>query len=62
MRRSWYRIAGIHILVISVFFLLGGIFIPAGEAGSPLAPALLTIGVILLIAGTWLYKIIKVEE
>ena len=62
MHRSWYRIAGIYTLVISVFLILGGIFIPSDAAGGLLPSASLWIGVFLLIVGILLYKIVKVEE
>ena len=62
MRRSWYRIAGIYTLVISVFLILGWIFIPSDAVGGLLPSASLWIGVFLLIVGILLYKIVKVEE
>ena len=62
MRRSWYRIAGIYTLVISVFLILGWIFISSDAVGGLLPSASLWIGVFLLIVGILLYKIVKVEE
>ena len=62
MNSAVYRIIGIYILIISIFFILGGIFIPSKGSGTVLTTLFLLFGVILLIVGTVLYKIIKVEE
>ena len=62
MNRAVYRIIGIYILIISIFFIFGGIFIPSEGSGTVLTTLSLLFGVILLIVGTVLYKIIKVEE
>lgn len=62
MNRAVYRIVGIYILIISIFFILGGIFIPSEGSGTVLTALSQLFGVILLIVGTVLYKIVKVEE
>ena len=62
MNRAVYRIIGIYTLIISIFFILGGIFIPSEGSGTVHTTFSLLFGVILLIVGTVLYKIIKVEE
>ena len=62
MNRAVCRIIGIYTLIISIFFILGGIFIPSEGSGTVLTTLSLLFGVILLIVGTVLYKIIKVEE
>lgn len=62
MNREAYRIIGIYTLIISIFFILGGIFIPSEGSGTVLTTLSLLFGVILLIVGTVLYKIVKVEE
>ena len=62
MNKAVYRIIGIYTLIISIFFILGGIFIPSKGSGTVLTTLFLLFGVILLIVGTVLYKIIKVEE
>ena len=62
MNRAVYRIIGIYTLIISIFFILGGIFIPSEGSSTVLTTLSLLFGVILLIVGTVLYKIIKVEE
>ena len=60
--KSMYKIAGIFTLVTSIFFILGGIFIP-GEGGNVFFVLTSPVfGIILLAIGTVLYKIIKVEE
>ena len=62
MNRAVYRIIGIYILIISIFFILGGIFIPSEGSGTVLTTLFLLFGVILFVVGTVLYKIVKVEE
>lgn len=62
MNRAVYRIIGIYTLIISIFFILSGIFIPSEGSGTVLTTLSLLFGVILLVVGTVLYKIVKVEE
>ena len=62
MNKAVYRIIGIYTLIISIFFILGGIFIPSEGSDTVLTTLSLLFGVILLIVGTVLYKIVKVEE
>ena len=62
MNRAVYRIIGIYTLLISIFCILGGIFIPSEGSSTVLTTISLLFGVILLIVGTVLYKIVKVEE
>ena len=62
MNKAVYRIIGIYTLIISIFFILGGIFIPSEGSGTVLTALSLLFGVILLVVGTVLYKIVKVEE
>lgn len=62
MNREAYRIIGIYTLIISIFFILGGIFIPSERGSTVFTTLSLLFGVILLIVGTVLYKIVKVEE
>ena len=60
--KSMCKIAGIFTLVISIFFILGGLFIPT-EGGNRFFVLTSTVfGIILLAIGTVLYKIVKVEE
>ena len=62
MNRAVYRIIGIYTLIISIFFILGGIFIPSEGSSTVLTTLFLLFGVILFVVGTVLYKIVKVEE
>ena len=62
MNRAVYRIIGIYTLIISIFFILGGIFIPSEGGSTVLTTLSLLFGVILFVVGTVLYKIVKVEE
>ena len=62
MSRSVYKMAGIYILVVSVFFILGGIFIPNDKGNDLFTTFSLVFGVILLVVGTVMYKLVKVEE
>ena len=61
MSESVYRIAGIFTLVISIFFILGGPFIPTEGKNGLLISGSLIFGIILLAAGTVLYKIVKTK-
>ena len=62
MSKSLSKIIGIFTLVISIFFILGGLFMPSGDKNNLLPLFSLIFGVILFIIGTLLYKIIKVED
>ena len=62
MNKAVYRIIGIYTLIISIFFIFGGIFIPSEGSSTVITTLSLLFGVILLIVGTVLYKIVKVEE
>ena len=62
MSKSLSKIIGIFTLVISIFFILGGLFMFSGDKNNLLPLFSLIFGVILLIIGTLLYKIIKVED
>ena len=61
MSESAYRIAGIFTLVISIFFILGGLFIPIEGENGLLISGSLIFGIILLATGTALYKIVKTK-
>ena len=62
MNGAVYRIIGIYTLIISIFFILGGIFIPSEGRSTVFTKLSLLFGVILFVVGTVLYKIVKVEE
>ena len=62
MNRAVYRIIGIYTLIISIFFILSGIFIPSEGSSTVFTRLSLLFGVILFVVGTVLYKIVKVEE
>ena len=62
MNKAVYRIIGIYTLIISIFFSLGGIFIPSEGSSTVITTLSLLFGVILLIVGPVLYKIVQVEE
>ena len=58
MNRAVYRIIGIYTLIISIFFILGGIFIPSEGSSTVFTTLSLLFGVILFVVGTVLYKMI----
>jgi len=62
MSKSLSKIIGIFTLVISIFFILGGVFIPTDGRSDPLSLVSLIFGLFLLALGTVLYKIIKTDE
>ena len=62
MNSAVYRIIGIYTLIISIFFILGGIFIPSEGSSTVFKRLSLLFGVILFVVGTVLYKVVKVEE
>ncbi len=59
MSKNTCRMVGLLMMLISVFLLIGGLFL--GSAGLPdfVAPSSLAAGLILLIAGTVFYRVIR---
>jgi len=59
MTKNTSRFIGITMMVISVFFLIGGLYL--GDAGLPefVAPVCLVLGIVLIAAGTVFYRVIK---
>ena len=59
MSKNTCRMVGLLAMLISVFFLIGGLYL--GNAGLPdyVAPSCLAAGLVLLIVGIVFYRIIK---
>ena len=59
MSKNTCRMIGLLIMLISVFLLIGGLYL--GSAGLPeyVAPTCLATGLILLIGGIVLYRVIR---
>lgn len=62
MSRNMCRIIGILLMIVSVFLILGGLYL--GEAGLPpyAAPVSLGAGIAMLIVGVIFYRILKNDE
>ena len=62
MSKNVSRIIGIVAIIISVFFIIGGLYLP--QAGVPLGitVASLVFGLVLLIVGLVFYMILKSDE
>lgn len=61
MSRNACRMIGLLTMLVSVFFLIGGLYL--GPAGLPdfVAPLCLTVGIILLAAGLVFYRVLRSE-
>ena len=59
MSKNTCRMIGLLFMMVSVFFLIGGPYL--GNAGLPsfAAPSCLAAGLILLVAGSVFYRVIK---
>ncbi len=61
MNKNSCRMIGLLTMLVSVFFLLGGLYL--GSAGFPrfVAPACLITGLVLLVIGVVFYRVLKSE-
>ncbi len=58
MSKNSCRMAGLIIMMISVFFLIAGLFLKGDTIPAPIAPVCLAAGILLLIIGAVFYKIL----
>lgn len=61
MSKNTCRMAGLIVMMISVFFIMGGLFLKGEGIPAALSPICLIAGLILLIAGVVLYRVLKNE-
>ncbi len=62
MSKNTCRIIGIITIIISVFLLIGGLYLPQAGVVPQITVTSLVIGIVLLIVGIVFYKILKTDE
>ena len=62
MSKNTCRIIGIVTIIISVFLLIGGLYLPQANVLPVVTVSSLVAGIILLIVGIVFYKILKTDE
>ena len=62
MSKNASRIIGIVTIIISVFFIIGGLYLPQAGVGPAITITSLVLGLVLLIVGLVFYKILKCDE
>jgi hypothetical protein len=62
MSKNTCRIIGIVTIIISVFLLIGGLYLPQAGVVPHITITSLVIGIVLLIVGIVFYKILKTDE
>jgi hypothetical protein len=58
MTKNFCRMAGLFMMMLSVFLLLGGMFLKGPGFPAWLAPLLLCLGILLMTVGVVFYKIL----
>ncbi len=61
MSKNACRMTGMILMIISIFPIMAGLYFPAAGVGTYITLPLLIVGIILLVAGTVFYKILKSE-
>ncbi|MGP1530209.1 MAG: hypothetical protein ACTTI3_07760 [Treponema sp.] len=59
MSETCYKVSGLIIIIISIFLLLGGLYLPAAVFSVWLLRLLDIVGLLLLVAGILIYKVLK---
>ena len=62
MSKNMCRMTGIIAMIISVFLILGGMYLPNAGISGTITTISLIVGLILLILGVIFYKILKTDE
>jgi len=62
MSKNACRITGIVTIIISVFLLIGGLYLPQAGISPAITVTSLVLGFVLLITGIVFYKILKTDE
>lgn len=61
MSKNTSRMIGMISMIVSVFFLIGGLYLKQAGLSDTVTTASLIAGVVLLITGTVFYKILKTD-
>ena len=61
MSRNTCRMIGLIVIMISVFLIMGGLFLKGSDSPFSISPVCLIAGIMMLIVGTVFYKILKSE-
>ena len=61
MSKNTSRMIGMIAMIISIFFLIGGLYLDQTGISHTVTTVSLVLGVILLITGTVFYKILKTD-
>ncbi len=59
MSKNACRMIGLIVIMISVFLIMGGLFLKGSDIPGILSPVCLIAGIMMLIVGTVFYKILK---
>ena len=62
MSKNTWRIIGITLIIISVYLITGGLYLPQAGINPVITVISLSAGLILLITGIVFYKILKSDE
>ena len=62
MSKNTWRIIGITLIIISVYLIAGGLYLPQAGISPVITVISLSAGLILLITGIVFYKILKSDE
>ncbi len=61
MSKNTCRMIGLIVIIISVFPIMGGLFLKGSDIPDFISPVCLIAGIMILIVGTIFYKILKSE-
>ena len=61
MSKNTSRMIGMISMIVSIFFLIGGLYLDQAGISHTVTTVSLVLGVILLITGTVFYKILKTD-
>lgn len=61
MSRNTCRMIGLILIMISIFLIMGGLFLKGSDIPVSISPVCLIAGIMMLIVGTVFYKILKSE-
>ncbi|WP_278590663.1 hypothetical protein [Olsenella uli] len=62
MSESTQRLFGLAVIIISIFLLIGGLYLPSGFMAEPLKTTLAILGAVLLIGGNLVMALARSEE
>jgi len=59
MSKNTCRMIGLIVIMLSVFLIIGGLFLKGSDIPAFISPVCLIAGIMMLIVGTVFYKILK---